>query len=105
MKQKELKLQSPTEFLRTVEGMVKYLDKECEQPKSGKSVFCIAYDAASEKPAVIASSGDITLLAKSLAAATVINEAAFSLVQQTIDLLQKAAEKAEQQNTDDTCAS
>lgn len=105
MKQKELKLQSPTEFLRTVEGMVKYLDQECEQPNSGKSVFCIAYDAASEKPAVIASSGDITLLAKSLAAAAAINEAAFSFLQQTIEIIQKAVEKAEQQNTDDTCAS
>lgn len=105
MKQKELKLQSPTEFLRTVEGMVKYLDQECEQPQSGKSVFCIAYDAASEKPAVLASSGDITLLAKSFAAAAAINEAAFSFLRQTIGIIQKAVEKAEQQNTDDTCAS
>lgn len=105
MKQKELKLQSPTEFLRTVEGMVKYLDQECEQPQSGKSVFCIAYDAASEKPAILASSGDITPLANAFAAAAAINEAAFSFLRQTIGIIQKAVEKAEQQNTDDTCAS
>lgn len=103
MKQKELKLQSPTEFLRTVEGMVKYLDHECEKPRSGKSVFCIAYDAASEKPAILASSGDITPLANALAAATVINEAAFALFQQTVEILQKAADKAEQKPSD-SCA-
>lgn len=61
-------LQSPTEFLRIVEGMVSYVDAECKEKDSGKAVYCVAVDMIDGKEkAIMCATGDLEKLARVMA--------------------------------------
>lgn len=87
---KEMKLESPTEFLRVVEGMVRYVDKECKVDGSGKAVFCVAVDTVgASKPTIMAMSGNQDLLGRALAAVFCSGDEAKALLERVAEHLYK----------------
>lgn len=84
------KLQSPTEFLRIVEGMVSYVDDECKQEGSGKAVYCVAVDTVNGKEtAIMCATGAKDLLARVMATTFATHKESYELLESINDYLKR----------------